>query len=1250
MPQNKKEPQFYVPGKQATTTTELSPVVTSRQPVTNAQLQNALDEELNSRFVKPVVSGLGWVTDQLSRGQYASAKFFDSNTNDAKSVYDSFVDAFNEFKSPQEKMSFSDLIHKRNPQYAKDNPKSTAVLGFLADVALDPLSYLGVGLAKKGLAIGGKTLSNNGTNVLKTGLNLVKSEERSVELADKVTDIRKFLKSNNATLPDEEIFDLAKKELDTIYNKIPKETKQRLGQLIELPNTKIVDNAGNPLPVFHGTKKSFKEFARSGSVMDETDLGFFFTPDPDIARTYAGGMQGAVGGNIRRAFLDIRNPFVTNTPPFVAIGIPKSPAEAVALTAKYKKDLLSKGYDGIIVKDKFNSNTIREVIAFEPNQIKDAYVNPLKTSENVKRLTQNLDLSYTPSEIRETVEDRIARIAAIPQNEKLKLFEKEGLRLTVGVPFGKQYDLPGSRLALKALGLDALQNTIRTVGRKLGTTTPGNVIGRTFVKEFDPNKEVPEEFWDRLHQIENTFDSNVDSVVRTTQQMNKNIKPERQDVIGQTMADIRDAAYLKEESLGRPLTQQEANTIKSDALTAAKLTPEEHAVVAQYYQDYAKMQELEMRAGLLDSEITNYSPRSYELLKDPQELSDLVRNKNGSLSTNLSSSKQTKYRTLAESIADGNVPELNAAVLYANRLINSREKLAAANFNETTRKIFGLPEGNKQLTSKELAQLPKVVQSNIRMLGDAVYPSGIDDNLKTILNGIDIANSWFKRGAYGIKPSAAPRQAVSNAAQSAMEQGLKAFKAFDPRAALDAGGMLLEKTGNTLNLPPFFQKFFNKHAASTSDAILAQRIALDKIVGAERLDSFSNNFKLKSALGQEYDGKYLKETMLRDGVIKGFDASGNHIATKVERALSRNTDSIGQVAKELAKFWRWPQLTEDYARAMNYLNGLRMGYSEKDALKMVNKTLFDYSNGLSYVERNVFKRLVPFYTFPRFAIPFVFKSLVTKPGNAITGEKLMRLMEKMMTKDSLTAAEQEALPGYIIEQPRVFSGFDKDGKAYFNIFNNMTPVDALSLLVHDKYGNIDYQRTMEKTILAQMTPFLKVPLESVVNKNFFTGQAIDKAGKLGDINESTLGASIPDAMKDLMGWENRINPQTGRANVYINPYLAHTAMSFVPGLKTWVIDPSDQGLSELERAMELIMGVKTNKVDLKESADIKALSNKKELNRLRSAMRGSKIKGSTSEYNKAYQDYQKLIQAIQESNKAQGIIRGQGLNPTEPQQ
>lgn len=1229
MPQNKKQLQFYIPG--GTSTTEpTTPSVPKPAPVTNAQLQQSLDEELSSRFVKPVISSLGWVADQLSRGQYASAKFFDSNAGDAKTLLDSLSDAAKEFLNPQEKMSFSDLINKRDPQFAKDNPKSTAVIGFLADVALDPLSYLGVGLAKKGLTVGGKTLSKEGTKVLKTGLNLVKSEGRSVELADKVTSIQKFLKANNATLPDEEILNLAKKELDKDLQTIPdtffKEKKRIAENTFKTENPELqqmLSSMDNNLfnNLSYGVKKG-----KSGLSIEKS---------ADVAKVIERDSEGSPIG-VLKIFLD-----ANNNPIQQSIAVAKQRQGIGTRLWNFAKQ---NGYDIESVSGK--SNYSKEGADFALARAKKKYVEPPSVGE-----------------IYETVEDRISRIAAIPQNEKLKLFEPEGLRLTVGVPLGKQYDVPGSRLVLKALGVDYLQDTIRNVGAKLAAVekvtnpinkkqyaNPLNTLGRTFVKEFDPTNKVPLEFWDRLHQIENTLDSTVDNVVRTTAQMTKKVAPERQEVFGQLMADIRDASYKKEEELGRALTQQEANEIKNVAITSAKLNADEFALVSQYYQDYAKMQELEMRAGLLNAEVTNYSPRSYELLKDATEMSDLVRNKGNSLSTNLSSSKRTKYATMAEAVADGYVPELNAAVLYANRLINSREKLAAAQFNESVRKIFDLGEGNHQLSRKEMNQLPKVVQSNIRMLGDAVYPSGMDDTFKNILSAIDTATRGFKRLSYGLKPNAAPRQVISNSMQSAMVQGIKAFKVFDPRAAVDAGMMLLEKTGNTTKLPPFYKKFFSKYAPAQADAVMAERIALDKIVGAERLDSFSNNFKLKSVLGQEYDGNYLRDTMLRD-VVKGFDASGEHIATKVERALSRNTDSIVPVAKELAKFWRWPQLTEDYSRAMLYMNGLRMGYSEKESLKMVNKTLFDYSRGLSYIEKNVFKRLIPFYTFPRFAIPFVTKSLVTKPGNALTGEKLMRLMEKMMTKDSLTPAEQESIPGYIIEQPRVFSGFDKDGKAYFNIFNNMSPLDALSLLVHDKYGNIDYQRTMEKTVFAQITPYLKVPFELAAQKNFFTGQALEKAGKLGDVNESTMSAVIPDDMKELMGWENRINPQTGKAAVYVNPYLAHTSLSVVPALRTWVLDLSDQGLSPLERAMELLGGVKTNKIDLKESSELRTLSFKSELNRLKAKMKIANRKGSTSEYNKAYKDYQELMNAIQESNKVQGTIRGQGLNPTDvPQQ
>jgi hypothetical protein len=75
--------------------------------------------------------------------------------------------------------------------------------------------------------------------------------------------------------------------------------------------SKVVDDGGAPLVVYHGTNRSFDEFAPSkGSSKTgnpNAQLGFFFTDSPVEASRYAKDW-GAEGGNVVPAYLSIRRP------------------------------------------------------------------------------------------------------------------------------------------------------------------------------------------------------------------------------------------------------------------------------------------------------------------------------------------------------------------------------------------------------------------------------------------------------------------------------------------------------------------------------------------------------------------------------------------------------------------------------------------------------------------------------------------------------------------------------------------------------------------------------------------------------------------------------------------------------------------------------------------------------------------------------------------------------------------------------
>ena len=90
-----------------------------------------------------------------------------------------------------------------------------------------------------------------------------------------------------------------------------------------LKETTVVDDAGEPLRVYHGTPRQFDEFDTArmegrtlGSKPEQTEgQGTYFTPSKASASTYAGEE-----GRVVEAFLDIKNPFIVGESSFGEAG------------------------------------------------------------------------------------------------------------------------------------------------------------------------------------------------------------------------------------------------------------------------------------------------------------------------------------------------------------------------------------------------------------------------------------------------------------------------------------------------------------------------------------------------------------------------------------------------------------------------------------------------------------------------------------------------------------------------------------------------------------------------------------------------------------------------------------------------------------------------------------------------------------------------------------------------------------------
>lgn len=117
--------------------------------------------------------------------------------------------------------------------------------------------------------------------------------------------------------------------------------------------SKVVDENGEPLVVYHGSESNFDEFDTAKARANMDIQGMFFSPIQEEANDY--------GENVRAFFLNIKNPADYDT----GYNALKNHKGENLAGEKARNDLMENGYDGV-------NNDGEEYIAFNPNQIKSA--------------------------------------------------------------------------------------------------------------------------------------------------------------------------------------------------------------------------------------------------------------------------------------------------------------------------------------------------------------------------------------------------------------------------------------------------------------------------------------------------------------------------------------------------------------------------------------------------------------------------------------------------------------------------------------------------------------------------------------------------------------------------------------------------------------------------------------------------------------------------------------------------------------
>jgi hypothetical protein len=162
-----------------------------------------------------------------------------------------------------------------------------------------------------------------------------------------------------------------------------------------LPQTQVVDEAGKPKIMYHGTRESFEEFepGTMGAVFATPDNEEFLRPY--LGRFFnqkTGKFEFAPGANVRPVYIDAKKPFdfenkdhVESVVQWIKDNLPDSSDIAESIGKKIvggeyyqierpsvQKAIRGLGFDGFFV----NENGVKNIAVFDPKQIKSALSDP----------------------------------------------------------------------------------------------------------------------------------------------------------------------------------------------------------------------------------------------------------------------------------------------------------------------------------------------------------------------------------------------------------------------------------------------------------------------------------------------------------------------------------------------------------------------------------------------------------------------------------------------------------------------------------------------------------------------------------------------------------------------------------------------------------------------------------------------------------------------------------------------------------
>lgn len=353
-----------------------------------------------------------------------------------------------------------------------------------------------------------------------------------------------------------------------------------------------------------------------------------------------------------------------------------------------------------------------------------------------------------------------------------------------------------------------------------------------------------------------------------------------------------------------------------------------------------------------------------------------------------------------------------------------------------------------------------------------------------------------------------------------------------------------------------------------SNSILLDLSGTDHIAQSKLLVRALKEMKAGSKEFQTAKSYFARTTLMSGELLDDMLRSAQVAEGTGLRKSINSYNSI--IAKAVGKPAQVYQQEEFLFKFMKYLEQRDMGKSVIGAVQEGNKWLFDYGD-LSRFEKVVARRVMPFYTFHRKALPRVLESaaerplvLAKYPLLAWTEQKYA--LHKLEITDKDYAQIQKVLPEYMQRGSYLLMPFrDENGDLLFFDWTYIVP-----------WGELFDAQDRGLLAATATNPLFQIVADITRNKSGWSGREIYK--ETDTDKEKTFKmmlhlweTAVPSLAYKGIYWDKIYESATGKPSKMgkarpLGPTIAHTVF----GLRTQAIDVEDQELFRLQEKQRKI--------------------------------------------------------------------------------